>query len=318
VTGHEPEVCVVCPTYRRAERLPRLVAALEQQTYPLDRVEVRIVDDVSGDGTEAVLARLAAATPLRLLPMRTSANGGPAAARNLGWRATSAPVVAFTDDDCAPEPGWLAAGVAALAGSDDLGVVQGRVVRGQHVATGPWTLIREHDAPTPYFEGCNVFYRRAALEQTGGFEEAFTVAYGEDTDLAWRVIDAGYGRGFAADAVVAHDVEERTFRWHLRFGFIERSLIGIGARHPGFVAEAYWRPWAWQRDPAAMAGVVVGAVGAFWFLPLGALALPWIWLRWPRRGYRSMPLLGPQRAVLDAVKLAGHVVASVRHRTFVL
>ncbi len=313
----EPEVCVVCSTFRRADRLPRLLAALEAQTYPFDRVEVRLVDNGSGDDTAAVLEELAAATPLRLVPMSIAVNRGPAAARNAGWRATSAPFVAFTDDDCVPAPGWLAAGVATLGAVPDAGVAQGPVTLGQDVPLGPWTVFRQHDGPTPYFEGCNLFFRRAALESTGGFAEDIGW-YGEDAEAGWRVVDGGWGRTFAPDAVVAHDVEERPFRWHLRNAYLERNLIGVGKRHPGFAAETYWRPWAWRPEMAGMAVALVGVAGTLaspWSL---VLAAPWLWQRWPRRGFRSMPLLGPKRAALDAVALAGHVEGSLRHRTFVL
>lgn len=318
MTAGVAEVCVVCPTHRRSHLLPRLFRALEAQTYPHDRFEVHVVDDCSGDDTLEVLRRLAAASPLRVHIHQTERNSGPAAARNLGWRSSDAPIVAFTDDDCVPEPLWLEAAVAAFDDSAAVGVVQGGVVRGQDPPTTDWTIIREHDQPTPYFEGCNVLYRREALLAAGGFDERFTTAYGEDTDLAWRVIDGGWARAYAPAAVVAHDVEERPFRWHVRMGYVERSLVGIGARHPGFAAEAYWRPWAWQRDPAAMGLALLGLVGGWAAWPALALTLPWLWRRWPRRGYRSAPLLGPQRAILDLVKLAGHVEASVRHRTFVL
>src|SRR5262245_61414849 len=110
------EVSVVVPTYRRAANLPRLVAALEAQTLPADRFEVVLVDNGSDDDTPAVLAELAASTRLHLVPLRIDVNEGPARARNAGWRASSAPLVAFTDDDCVPRPDWLEQ-VVATAGS---------------------------------------------------------------------------------------------------------------------------------------------------------------------------------------------------------
>lgn len=310
------EVCVVCPTYQRADLLPRLVEALEAQTYPAHLIEVRIVDDCSSDDTATVLADLATRSTLRIVPMTTGENSGPARARNVGWQATGAPLVAFTDDDCVPCPDWLAAGVAALVQAPDAGVAQGPVAR-PPVPLGPWSVFREHDGPTPYFEGCNVFYRRAALADTGGFAEDIAW-YGEDAEAGWRVLDAGWDRTFAPGAVVVHDVAERGVGWHIRNGYLERNLVGVGARHPRFAAEAYWRPWAWKRETAAMGLAVLGLLGALRARPLALLALPWLWLRWPRRGLRSMPLLGPQRAAVDLAQLAGHVVGSVRHRRVVL
>src|SRR5204862_5945534 len=87
--------------------------------------ELIIVDDGASDDTWQTLQRLASSAPLTLLPLRHPANRGPAAARNLGWRSAKGPIVAFTDDDCVPQPGWLAALVAGMAEAD---IVQGRTV----------------------------------------------------------------------------------------------------------------------------------------------------------------------------------------------
>src|SRR3546814_2372804 len=63
---------------------------------------------------------------IQLTVLRQATNGGPAPGRNAGWRAARAPVVAFIDDDCTPEPGWVAALARAFARNDRLGVAQGR------------------------------------------------------------------------------------------------------------------------------------------------------------------------------------------------
>jgi N-acetylglucosaminyl-diphospho-decaprenol L-rhamnosyltransferase len=108
-----PRVAVVVSTRDRAERLPRLIAALQAQTLAKSEFEVVMVDDGSVDGTPEVLERARRQGGLRLTTLRTSGLG-PAAGRNLGWRSTDCAVVAFTDDDCQPGSGWLQAGLAAL------------------------------------------------------------------------------------------------------------------------------------------------------------------------------------------------------------
>jgi GT2 family glycosyltransferase len=310
---------VVCSTFRRPHLLPRLVAALEAQTLPADDFVVSIVDNGSGDGTSAELERLAASTSIRLEPLALEVNAGPAGARNRGWQVGDEPLVAFVDDDCVPDPGWLAAGIAALTADPRCGVVQGPVRPPPGAVVGAWTVLREHDAPTPWFEGCNVFYRREALAAAGGFAESIGW-YGEDTELGWSVLDGGWTRGFAADAGVQHDVEERGLRWQLRNAYLERNLIGVGVRHHGFRRDAYWRRWIWAPAPAAvtLGGIGVLLAALLWWWPPLVLVLPWCWLRLPRRGYKSMPMLGPQRLAVDAARAAGHLVGSVRHRTLVL
>src|SRR5437773_12263875 len=113
-SGHHgpvrPVMSVVVATRRRPRQLTRLMAALDAQEG-VDPFEVVVVDDASDDETPAVVRDLAvtALHPVKIL--RTETSQGPGPARNLGWRAADAPLVAFTDDDCIPHTGWLRASI---------------------------------------------------------------------------------------------------------------------------------------------------------------------------------------------------------------
>lgn len=215
-----PKVSVVISTYQRAADLPGLIAALERQTYPLEDVEVVVVDNGSTDGSFEMLNGLVESSPLCLRPVRLEVNDGSSGGRNAGWRAASGEVVAFTDDDCLPDPDWLKAGLAVM--EDDVVLVQGRTV--------PQRKVRalERSAGSERLDGlyptCNVFYRRDALEATGGFDRtdgtrlgfrlgSFGSGYGfgEDTLLAWRVA-RGSKVAYAPDAVVRHAVMRPSLR----------------------------------------------------------------------------------------------------------
>lgn len=312
-----PDIAVVVPTYRRGERAVRMVEALERQTLPPDRFEVIVVDDHSGDGSlERIRDRLAASR-LRARALDTGANGGPAVARNMGARAATAALLAFVDDDCTPEPGWLEAGLAALRSDERAGVIQGRTERPPGAALGDWTLFREIHGATPFFEGCNIFYRRDALLGAGGFDEVIRW-YGEDTAAGWAVLEAGWDRGFAPDAVVVHDVEERGVWWHVQAGLYERNLVGVAARYPGFRAEAFWRPWAFRRENVAATAALAGLVLATRWRPALLLVVPWLRWRRPPEGHHRYAALLAERAAVDAAQAVGLAVGSATHRTLVL
>jgi glycosyltransferase involved in cell wall biosynthesis len=304
------------PTYARPHLLGRLVEALEKQTLPADRFEVVIVDNASPDDTSALLAQLAATSRLRLRHL-VEHKRGPAATRNTGWRGSAGPVVAFIDDDCVPEPGWLAAGLSAVLADDRIGVVQGAVRKPEDAPLGDWTLWRHVSGETPYFEGCNIFYRRAALEQAGGFDEDIG-NYGEDAALGWSVVDAGWGRRYEGAAVAYHDVEERGVRYHVKTGLLERHIARIAKAHPDFRREAFWRPWAYRRENAAFTLAVVGLVLArrHRFAPL--LVLPYVRLRLPPADHPRRLRFFLETALVDAAQFAGMRVGSVRNRIAVL
>lgn len=310
---------MVCATYRRPARLRRLIAALEAQTLDPSRFEVVLVDNASGDTTSAVIPELSRASNLTVRALATPSNHGPAPARNLGWRSSDAPLVAFVDDDVEPAPGWLLAGLDALRRDERLGIVQGRV-EPPPASLGrmsPWSVVHRIDGPDPYFPACNLFLRRTALEETGGFDE--TIGWwGEDTALGWAVVDAGWGRGFASDALAIHPVEVRSVSWNVRNGWNDRALVGLAKAHPGFRAEAFWRPWALRRREALLALALVSSVAARRW-PLTAVGvLPYLRDAQPPVGRRGWIRLGAETVLVDIARLAGGLAGSAKHRTVAL
>jgi cellulose synthase/poly-beta-1,6-N-acetylglucosamine synthase-like glycosyltransferase len=143
---------------------------------------------------------------LRYIP--SPAQRGPAAARNLGWRAAEGEMIAFTDDDCIPSPGWLKHGLEAFA--ENVTGVQGRVI----VPLTPDPTDYELNVTgleTSDFVTANCFYRRSALEEMGGFDEDFTMAWLEDRDLWFRMQLREARLERAEEAVVIHPVRPAQF-----------------------------------------------------------------------------------------------------------
>lgn len=322
VPGGRPRVAVAVPTHGRARRLGRLVAALEAQTLPHDQFEVLVVDDASPDGTPEILRQLAASTPLRLRVLANPVRRGPAAARNLAWRSSAAPVVAFTDDDCVPDPDWLRAGLAALDG-------QARVVVGRTappadqlpLATAPFSRTMAVDSAR-FFETCNVFYRRRDLEAAGGFDERFRRPSGEDTHLGLAVTARGVEPVFARDALVLHDVRPGSLagalRETLRWVDLPLVLRGRPEARPALVHRlVFWKP---THPPATVAAA--GLLLALRWRPALVLVVPWL----VHRLRTSPPCADPAGRVLalpgalavDLCEVGVMVRGSLRHRTVLL
>src|SRR5205823_9205883 len=112
------QVTVVVPARDAEATLGRALDAIASQRLE-EPWETIVVDDGSSDGTVAIAER----APGGVTVLRADA-AGPAAARNRGADAARGDVLAFTDADCYPEPGWLAAGLRALESAD---LVQGAV-----------------------------------------------------------------------------------------------------------------------------------------------------------------------------------------------
>lgn len=205
-TVGEPDLAVVIPTFRRADSLRRTLAALAACTPPPGGFEVVVVDDGSNDSTAEVVDE--ADGPIRYV---WQPNAGPAAARNRGWRATTAPIVVFTDDDTVPTTDWLTELHAAMCAAPEVGGLGGRIVplRSGFVAdfVQAERLVSHgvDDSGVRYLVTANAAFLRHALETVGGFDESFPGAAGEDVDLSYRVAAAGWRLAVTSGAVVAHD-----------------------------------------------------------------------------------------------------------------
>jgi GT2 family glycosyltransferase len=314
----KPAIAVVVPTHDRAGLLPRLAAALAGQdnTAPF---EVVVVDDASTDETPSVLAALAERHSW-LRVERLDVNHGPAAARNRGWRATTAPFVAFTDDDCVPSPSWLRLLAAELVKVD---AVQGRTEGdpAQLPNHGPFGHTMTVTSGGAY-ETCNIAYRRAALERAGGFDERFVLPYGEDTDLGLRVEGQGGRTSFCADAVVHHDVERSDFWRYVRQRARRADFVLAVRHHPRLRRELRMGLFT---HPTALAAGVTLAVAARDRRALVPAAL--LLARYARTTVRSVrppanqaawAVVVPLKFAADLYEVSVTARASIRYRTLVL
>jgi len=244
-TGATPRISVVVPTYRRPELLLRCLLGLMEQTVGREAFEIIVVDD----GHDAwprtlVLALGAEASAPSMRYLRPLQGKGPAVARNVGWRAARGDVVAFTDDDTLPAADWLEKGEAELR-------------RGGWAAVGGRVLVplasrqpTDHERMTQGLERtefvtANAFVRRIALQQVQGFDERFTRAWREDSDLQFRLMTVG-PVGRAETAVVLHPV--RRERWGISLrqqknAFFEALLY---AKHPQRYRQQVGLPVPWD------------------------------------------------------------------------
>lgn len=182
---------IVVPTVGRPCLARLLDALVEGSGPPPDRIV--IVDDRTRPAG-GLLAALPCPSPAPLVHVVTSGGQGPAAARNAGWRATTAPWVAFLDDDIVPDVDWatrLSADIAACGPT--VAATQGRLTVPSTPDRAPtdWERNVTRLAHAPWATA-DMAYRRSVLEALGGFDERFPRAYREDADLGLRVTAAGY------------------------------------------------------------------------------------------------------------------------------
>ncbi|MGQ4270605.1 HAD-IIIA family hydrolase [Nocardiopsis changdeensis] len=267
------EYAAVVPTVGR-ESLARALRPLVEAPEGAAPREIVVVDD-RPPGRGAPL-EVPDHPRLRVLG---SGGRGPAAARQAGWHSCRAPWIVFLDDDVAPPGDWAERLCGDLDGRpEDVGGVQGRIVVPPPEGRAPTDAERATLALAgARWITADMAYRRSALERVGGFDVRFRRAYREDTDLALRVVDAGFRLEWG-DRVCVHP---------LRGGGRLRSLgAQRGNADDVLMDRLHGRGWrrrvgegrgALRRHVVTTAALAaaVGAALAGRRLPAGALALWW-------------------------------------------
>jgi len=239
---HYPRVSVVVCSYNAERTMEPCLASLRDLRYP--NYEVVVVNDGSKDRTLEIAQRY---DYCRIISQE---NKGLSMARNVGAQAANGEIIAYTDSDCVADPDWLTYLVAKMQ-SNNLQAVGGPnfpppedtlVPSAVAVSPGGPTHVLLSDDTAEHIAGCNMAFRREALEKVGLFDPVYRSA-GDDVDLCWRLQNAGYTIGFSPSAVV----------WHYRRNTVQAYLQqqrGYGkaealvyAKHPtrfNLLGQARW------------------------------------------------------------------------------
>ena len=315
-----PEISVVVPSHARRLRLWWLLNALDEQTAAPERFEVIVVHDY-GEADRGLLERhpLVRSGTARLIAIEPG-TGSPAKQRNIGWREARAQLIAFTDDDCRPDPRWVEELLAA-AGSDDL-ILQGKTRPDPleiQIMSAPHHRSLHVDPPNLFAQTCNIAYPRPLLEALGGFDEQIPSAAGEDTDLALRAREIGGRQVGLTDAVVYHAVEETDVLGAIRGTRKWEHLPLLVRKHPDYrrhmILRIFWRE-THAEYYAAAAGIALSRKN-----PLAlVLAAPYVRRAMNRRGSSRRGRLAsaielPGRVAVDTAEVVTMIRGSIRYRT---
>ena len=331
-----PRVTVVVPARNAEATLGRTLAALRGQDFGLP-FEVIVVDDGSQDQTAAIAEQWSPFVTL----IRSPSAEGPGAARNRGARVARAPVLAFTDADCFPSPGWLVNGLESIK---QLDIVQGAVRPDPSARRSPFDRTLVVDGDGGFYQTANLLVRREIFDAVGGFrdwtleprrgQQADPVDLrrrptkrtppGEDALFAWSARRLGARTGFAADAPVFHAVlpgsvvDEIARRWHWT-----REMPGLAGLVPELRGTLFYRRWFFHRKTARfdcallMAAVALARRRKLWLVGV----VPYVeWVRrdagkWPARDAVKFAL---GSVAVDAVTFAGLLIGSARWRSLLV
>jgi glycosyltransferase involved in cell wall biosynthesis len=262
-----PSVAVIVPTLNRPRELTACLDALASLDYPADRYEIVVVDDGSDP---PVAPRADLGRPGLRVRWLAQPNAGPSAARNAGARVADGEILAFTDDDCTPAPGWLRAMATAVVQAPQA-LHGGRVenaLDGNPCSVASQTItevIVPHliasGSALRFVTSNNLALTADGYRAMGGFDERFRTA--EDREFCHRWVASGRPIAAVPDAVVLHrhDLTLASF-WRQHFGYGRGACRFHAIRATGgrslwadeiaMYAKTFRRPFAAMPLPAAL------------------------------------------------------------------
>ncbi|MEJ5963431.1 glycosyltransferase [Pedobacter immunditicola] len=200
------KITVIIPTYKRTKLLIRCLEALVSQSIPKEDFQVIVVSDGPDLQTQKALETWRMNNLLSLNYVQTPFKGGPAAARNYGWKMAHAPLIAFTDDDCIPDRLWLDAFLMQYFGQPYIAFTGKTQVPLPEKKTDFAINIAQLEQAD--FITANCACTKAALNKVHGFDERFKMAWREDSDLEFKLITNPIEIVQVPGAMVVHPVRE--------------------------------------------------------------------------------------------------------------
>lgn len=196
----QPRVSVVIPCRNEAEHLDTLLAALEAQDYPHERMEILIADGRSDDGTPEIVGRWASRLPVRLLdnPARITPS-----ALNIAIAASTGEIIVRLDGHCEPAPDYVTRCVSALEQSgagcvgglwETVGTTsEGRAIafaQSRRFGVGNAVFRTGASAAGPVDTVPFGAFRRQIFDEVGMFDEE--LIRNQDDELNFRLVQAGH------------------------------------------------------------------------------------------------------------------------------
>lgn len=228
-------ISVIIPTYNNHRSLGLCLNALKNQSLSSEKFEVIIVNNHTTALPEELLSRF---PNFRFVQEHKP---GSYAARNYGIDIAKGQYFAFTDDDCIPDPDWLANGFKSLVNLPAPGIIGGKIQTSWSGMKPNWIetwelatcfpqdlyIKRYHFAVT-----ANLFCSRETIQRVGKFNS--NLSSGGDREFGWRVYKAGLPIVFFSKAIVTHPARKsfsEIYRKMKRVNKGHRQLIQMDSSH---------------------------------------------------------------------------------------
>ncbi len=227
MNAENPYFSLIIPTYERPEQLTRCLNAIARIDYPKEKFEVIVVDDGSASPPEELVNSFSDRLDIRLI---TQVNSGPGGARNTGAKNANGRYLAFTDDDCEPDPTWLHEYERVFSNYPE-NFLGGHTINA--LENNPYSSASEllvnylysyyntEPESALFFNSSNIAIPKEAFFESGGFDVTTIRNTAEDRELCDRWLFQGRKLTYVDQARVYHSHKlslRSLWRQHFNYG----------------------------------------------------------------------------------------------------
>lgn len=200
----KPTISVVIPAYNAADTIEKCIESVLNQNYPEDNIEVIVVNDGSTDATPEILEKYK-----NRIKVINQKNKGPAGSRDTGLKAAGGEIICTLSSDTYAVQNWFDLLSNAFV-DNEIGVVQGKILPYKDIDIPFYHMYILKEEVWNYPTAA-IAYSAEAVDKAGRYFDLELSHFGDDTDLAWRIIGKGYKTKWLPDVTAYHDVVPKTF-----------------------------------------------------------------------------------------------------------
>ncbi len=269
-----PQISVTIATYNAERWIEQCLGSIFEQTYPQNLIEIVVVDDGSTDKTKEILQGLAGGH--RNLKLIFQENKGTAAAHTVGLESCQGKYIFVLSHDCYAEPDWVESVVKVFEENPQVGIVQGEVKTTREVKE-PFAHVVEFESFNRGFATAAIAYRARDLDLAGRYYLKELSRYGDDAELAYRMLKRGAKSVFLEQLTARHEVVPEDFWKSIKEAWGRQKFCLLFKMHPqaraflhyGFLwgsAERYLRTffWPWLMVLAGFSFFYDRSIGLKW------------------------------------------------------
>jgi len=263
------KISVVIAAYNAANTIEKCINSVLMQEYPQELVEIIVINDGSKDNTAEIVSKMA--YQHKSIKLINQKNMGPGGSRNTGIKAATGDIICILSSDTYADKNWMKNIATIFSEDPKIGVIQGPILPYKEI-TIPFYHIFSIKAPNWNFPTAAIAYRASAVEEAGKYFDAELSHYGDDTDIAWRILNKGYTSKWLPETTAYHDIIPKRFWSEIKASKDGHRLVLLFKKRPEL--RKYLRLGVFWHEPVRVLNILLAIllplffITDFYFIPV--------------------------------------------------